>query len=389
MARTDRRRADRNVVLFVSLSGWLAGPGRSVATLISYLPDRIQPVLACPSQGNLLAAVRAQTPRTEHLRLPRKPGQQSHPWSRIQAAAVLAIWMVKNRGRIMALHANGFSDLHISAPGLLLTRRPVVVWFHGSEQNPWDRALGRIWRRLLPSRRFAAVAEVARDRAMDGAIARREQIELVPNPIDPRDVMVEDAARGKDAREPTVVGYLGGVRRLKGFFQLPDLVDLLMDAPVSWAIFDSPSGKEEQEEQEVWERLRQAGSDRVRIWGRQDDVRNAYRVCDIVIALSAAEAHPRGVAEPMLNRIPVVATDIQAHRALIGDDEGGLLFPLGDLTAASEAIRRLATDTSLRSSLGEAARLRVAESTDPDRIARWFVDSYDSLADGPHVTRYP
>lgn len=380
MSPSDGRRNDRDVVLFVSLSGWLAGPGRSIATLISHLPPHLQPVLACPAQGNLLAAVRSQTPRADHVDLPRRPGQQSHPWSRVQAVTVLAQWMVKNKRRIKAIHANGFSDLHVAAPGLILTRLPVVVWFHGSEENSWDRTLSRLWRRLLPDRRLAAVAEVARARAVSGGIGRLDQIEIIPNPIDPRDVVAEKDDETNGSRDRVVVGYMGGVRRLKGFFQLPALVERLTDAPVSWAIFDSPSGNEDEAERSVWDRLEAAGSDRVRILGRQDDVRNAYRVCDIVIALSAAESFNRAMAEAMLNGIPVVATDIGAHRALIGRNEGGLLFPPGDLASASEAIRSLIMDKDLRIALGEAAPRRVEGPTDHRRILDRFVELYESFS---------
>ncbi len=39
----------------------------------------------------------------------------------------------------------------------------------------------------------------------------------------------------------------------------------------------------------------------------------------------------------MLNGIPVVASDIEPLRELLGDDEAGLLFPPGDAVAAAAA----------------------------------------------------
>ena len=378
MGADKSSRPTRNVVLFVSLSGWLAGPGRSLATIISHLPDHIEPVLACPDKGNLLPAVRERTPRVRYMRLPRRPGQKSDPWSRLKAVVVLCAWMMRYRRRILAVHANGFSDLHIAAPGLLLTRRPVVVWFHGHERNPWDRRLGWLWRLVLPNRQLAAVAEVARIRAVEGGIADRDDIEIIPNPIDPKDVVAQLPEPHRNPH-PVVIAYMGGERQRKGFFALPDLIARLSDSPVEWAIFDRRTGHEDVQEEIIWGRLEAAGSDRVKILGRLDDVRQAYASCDIVVSLSNAEAHPRGVIEPMLNGIPVVVSKIPAHEALIGENEGGLLFPLGDLDAAAEAIRRLASDDQLRERLGKRAKMLVEGPTNPNLVVGKFVAIYERL----------
>ena len=73
-----------------------------------------------------------------------------------------------------------------------------------------------------------------------------------------------------------------------------------------------------------------------------------YARCDVVVCPSVLDSFCRVAAEAMLNGIPVAGSDLPPIRALLGDDEAGLLFPVGDTEAAAEAIARLVGDERLR-----------------------------------------
>ena len=45
-------------LLFVSASGWLGGPGRSLLTLMANLPMNLEQILVSPTNGDLFSAVR-------------------------------------------------------------------------------------------------------------------------------------------------------------------------------------------------------------------------------------------------------------------------------------------------------------------------------------------
>jgi len=367
---TRRPRTAPRTVLFVSLSGWVAGPGRSLATVIAHLPPDLDAVLACPATGNLLDTVQERRRLGAHLLLPRRPGQRSDPLTRLRAVIVLAVWAVRHRRDLLAIHANGFSDLHVSALGALVSRRRIVVWLHGSETNPWDHLLGRLWRRLLAGQAtYVAVSEVARARAVEAGLAEDADISILPNPIDPADVLAPVRVAVTD-RDPSgvlaeippraVCGYLGGERARKGFHQLPDLVDSLAGTGIFLVVCDAPGPSDDDADKAVWGRLLAAGPRRVFALGHVDDVRDVYAQVDLVVVLSRMESFSRVVAEAGLNSLPVVATDIAVHRALIGDNAAGVLFPVGDLDSAARAIRQLGDDPELRRMLGTEGRSRAA-----------------------------
>ncbi|HJW60721.1 MAG TPA: glycosyltransferase family 4 protein, partial [Actinomycetota bacterium] len=123
---------------------------------------------------------------------------------------------------------------------------------------------------------------------------------------------------------------------------------------------------------ETWESLRAMTTTHpVSIEGKLVDVGTAYGRCDIVVCPSELESFCRVAAEAMLNGIPVVGSDLEPVRALLGDDEAGILFPVGDVDAAVKAVVRLATDPALRREQGAVGRQR-AEAFAPDVVGAQF-----------------
>jgi glycosyltransferase involved in cell wall biosynthesis len=76
---------------------------------------------------------------------------------------------------------------------------------------------------------------------------------------------------------------------------------------------------------------------------------------DIFVLCSLWEGLPGSVLEAMSAGVAVVGTDVNGTRELIDHDRTGLLVPSGDERALADAIRRLATDPTLRDRLALAA----------------------------------
>jgi glycosyltransferase involved in cell wall biosynthesis len=154
-----------------------------------------------------------------------------------------------------------------------------------------------------------------------------------------------------------MVGYLGWDTTHKGFHLLPDIIRELKDMPILWLIFaDQHPGALPS----TWMQLRAMSGLGVHLVGRVDDVRRAYEQCDIVLCPSYRESFCRVAAEAMINGLPVVGSDLEPIRELLGDREAGLTFPPGDVLAAAKEIGLLASDPDLRASLGQAGRERAA-----------------------------
>jgi phosphatidyl-myo-inositol alpha-mannosyltransferase len=77
----------------------------------------------------------------------------------------------------------------------------------------------------------------------------------------------------------------------------------------------------------------------------------------------------------MLNGIPVVGSDLPPIRELLGDDEAGVIVPVGDTAAAAAAVTRLVGDEGLRARLGASGRRR-ALAYDPATVRRQLLGLY-------------
>ncbi|MSO79786.1 MAG: glycosyltransferase [Acidimicrobiia bacterium] len=94
-----------------------------------------------------------------------------------------------------------------------------------------------------------------------------------------------------------------------------------------------------------------------------------YQHAAVFVAPSYHEGQPLTVLEAMSHGRCVVASDISAHRELIGD--AGVLFPVGDSAALTSELRRVLADHNLATTLADTGRRRVLESDEFqwDRVA--------------------
>jgi glycosyltransferase involved in cell wall biosynthesis len=359
-------RSERSTVLFVVLAAGLGGSTRSVATMLAHLdPVRVRRVLATPPHGRFLDLVNERGLADELVPLPAGRGRLRR-LSRVRSAWQVGVWLRSNRP-IAAIHVNGPEELNVVAPAARVFRVPVVLWSHAREVSPWMRRLSWLWPHVLRDVKFAAVSPLARQVLVDGGLARSDEVEIVPNPIDPGDVVGVP-----DGHDGLVVGYLGSDAAYKGFQFLPAIIGAVGDVSVKWLVF---ADQHPSSDSIPWNELRRLSYDVVSIVGKVDDVRQAYARCDIIICPSLQESFCRVAAEAMLNGLPVVASDLEPLRHLLGEEQAGLFFPAGDVRAAAEALRRLVNDDRLRDSLGRCGRERAA-IFDPIGVVRQLIELY-------------
>ncbi|MGH8924766.1 MAG: glycosyltransferase family 4 protein [Acidimicrobiia bacterium] len=339
-------------VLFVAVPAAIGGSNRALLTLLGAMGGKVGRAVAAPRDG---AFARAATGMAEEWVATPRPR-----WGRlgrVVGAIRIAGWALRRRRLLTAIHANTTTGLYLAAPAAMLTRVRLVVWIHDPVSTAWGRRIGPVLRRLLGDVAWVAVSPTAARVAATNGLCAIEEVELIPNPIDPDQVV---GIRSAPNPRP-VIAYLSGGTNRKGFDLLPRVMERLADLPVEWRLFltrnESPFNAP------VWaqlDSLRSQPAISLSILGRQPDVRVVYGQADIVFIPSREESFSLLTAESMLNGIPVVASDLEPIRSLLGEGEGGLVFPTEDVGGAAGALRRLATDPQLRERMGERGRVRAS-----------------------------
>lgn len=359
-------------VLFVAGPAPLGGSNRSLVTLLESLRGQIIRVLAAPTDGAFAELARQRELAEVYVGLPRPPGPRTRFRTplrrlvRIRTACRVAAWAMRHRDNLSAIHANATTGLNIAALAALLTRVPLTVWVHDGVATDWGKRIGPVLRRLLPRVRWAAVSPTAADVAVATGLCRLDDVWIVPNPLDPEDVV----SPTRSVRDRLVVGYLGAPTPLKGFDLLPEIVAELASLPVDWKLFTNRNPSEFNRPH--WARLDLM--QHVEVVGNEPDVRRAYERCDMVLVTSRHESFSRVTAEAMLNGIPVVASDLPPIREMLGTG-AGLVFPVGDARAAARALRRIASSADLRTSMAVEGRRRGRDYS-PAAVAERLLSMY-------------
>ena len=112
--------------------------------------------------------------------------------------------------------------------------------------------------------------------------------------------------------------------------------------------------------------------DRITLCGARKDVQSLIADAELFVMSSNYEGFPNALLEAMAIGLPVISTDFPTGIAveLIGE-ENGLVVPVNDQTALTEAMKCLLLDKERRQKMGETNREKCKAYYTPNIIARW------------------
>lgn len=120
-------------------------------------------------------------------------------------------------------------------------------------------------------------------------------------------------------------------------------------------------------------------------WQTKDEVIDILGTCHIFVCPSVVAADgntegiPNALKEAMAQGIPVVATDTGGVRELIEDGVTGLLVPQKDSKALEEKITYLIDNPHLQAKLAPAARERIEQEFDIEKLNERLARLYEKL----------
>ncbi|KAA8732075.1 glycosyltransferase family 4 protein [Acinetobacter qingfengensis] len=130
---------------------------------------------------------------------------------------------------------------------------------------------------------------------------------------------------------------------------------------VGW-IDDNPTAIS-QEELNQW-----IAEDRLKFWGKLNDVRPAIAESSVYVLPSYREGTPRTVLEAMAMGRAIITTDAPGCRETVKDGENGYLVPVKSVDALVDAMTKLIEAPQLISQMGQAARHLALSKYDVEQV---------------------
>lgn len=173
-----------------------------------------------------------------------------------------------------------------------------------------------------------------------------------------------------DNKKKIKLFFSGNRRIMKGFDLLPKIMKELGDK----YILTIASGLRNQK--------RSAPHNYIIDLGRinSNQIHQHYQETDIFLFPTRLEGFGLSIAEAMSCEKPVVATNCSSIPELIIDGKGGYLCPMDDVSAFAEAIRHLAEDENLRTTMGRFNRQRVLDLFTIEKMTQEYLKVYQKIA---------
>lgn len=321
-----------------------------------------QPLVAGPADGAYVARFREAAIDIASLAT-----------DRAGPRAVLGLLSLARRRGVRLIHSHGKgAGLHARLAARVLGI-PAVHTFHGIHFEQYGRfggaayiALERCLSRWTAAVIHVSCAQEAEARALRlGPVARSH---VVINGIDIARVRREALERGEARRRLGLdpqMSVVGSVARLDEVKRLDVLVRAVAQTAQSRvALVLVGGGPEEARLRSLVSTLGLQG--RVSLTGEVPDGAGLLRAFDLYATSSRKEGMPLAVVEAMALGLPVVASDIPAHREILGPCYP--VFLRDGPECLARTIDGLLDDAMVRQTLGEQNRARAEKLFDAERM---------------------
>jgi len=171
---------------------------------------------------------------------------------------------------------------------------------------------------------------------------------------------------------------LSNINTVKG---LDDALDAIQQVNAHATLFIAGGVKSTQEAyfKQLQDRVAKDGLPVVFL-GHCSDVGPYLLHADMSLCASLAEASPLSVWEAAATGKAIVSTDVGDVARELPDEEAALIVAVGDSQAMANALDRIASDESLRTRLGNAARQRMQLATSVEQVGNLSLNAYEKAA---------
>lgn len=223
--------------------------------------------------------------------------------------------------------------------------------------------------------RYFALSDTIKKMYMSAGFPE-DKVTVIPNMYDSTFLKKLEQVKAEKSNDKIVILYVGQLRRHKG---VEDLIKAFFKVGSQKAeLWIVGHGPEEKRLRDLANKIKE--EKKIRFFGfiPYSDIPTMYRKADIFVHPGKwPEPFGRTIAEAMLSRLPVVASDSGAPPQILGNS--GLVFRTGNVSELKRSLEILIENKNLRESLGQKAYNKCMKDYSPDVITKRILKEYKNL----------
>jgi len=275
-------------------------------------------------------------------------------------------WFIK-KNKFALVHSNDIHAAQYTAVAARLARVPSILHIRNIGLEDWfgwkNAAIFKLATKTI------AISQETKTSLLKVGVSP-SKIELIPNAVDLD--RFNEAVSGEVFRQEVgatnaefLIGVVGRIVPHKGqdFFiqSIPDILDLFPNS--RFVIIGADTTVDNHFSNSLQNLITQFDlKTKVHFSGFKEDVPEVMKALDILVVPSLCESFGRVLIEAMATKTPVVATTVGGIPDIVEDEINGMLVPVKDPKAISQAVIRLLSDEELYQAISKNGRMKVEKS---------------------------
>ncbi len=297
-----------------------------------------------------------------------------------------ALWAMRRLARLLSGQRPDILQsflFHANLVGRLAGRKAgvprVVAGIRVAERHAlWHLWLDRLTSGLVD--RYVCVSQAVAEFSIRKGRLPRERVVVIPNGVDASRYPAAQAADLTGLGIPPqarVVTFVGRLEHQKGVDWLLETARLWLPALADCHLLIVGQGPLLPRLAALARRVGVPG--RIHFLGWRNDVTQILAASDLLVLPSRWEGMPNVLLQAMASRLPVVATDVEGVRELLGQGDATQTVPLGDTEAFASRVRAILSDPHLAATLGQANRQRAECMFSIEAVVSGYQGLWESL----------
>jgi glycosyltransferase involved in cell wall biosynthesis len=333
----------------------IGGGERHVADLSNALSER---------GHDVFAAVKPNSPLRNLLNLSSQNIKTSRMKNALDILSARELAKFVREKEIEIIHAHLGRDYPLAAMCSIFSGKPYVLTRH--VLFPMKSVNAFVLRRAAGA---IAVSNAVSDALLKQKIFPAEKMTVINNGIDVK--RFSPLEKKNTEKKIFRVGTIGALSQIKGHdvFLAAAAKVLQQNANVEFEIVGEDESPQKKSEAEIKQMISDMNlQNRVRLRGWLDDVRPFLHSLDLFVSASRFDAFGLVIAEAMACGIPMIVSETETAREIIGNENSGILFPINDSSALAAAILNLLENRKKREQLQLNARKRIEQYFSLDKM---------------------